>query len=522
MDQMNKDQSIDEYVNGDLLSQTNDLLSRASILQEELQQFSNHLSCIYADYFQQVPAKMCNTLSKDIQAEILSLRKILEDLQSNEEFASHRAHSSNLPFYEALWATAKRSKDIVALQYSVSSNIYSKQILAPGTRIVRSHGGSWPSKDCNFIIDIVADGGQSWWKVSSMTNKRLMFDMAREAILCEDSSDSENEEDQAYNALLSDGADIPLIKIAKNIASAVRGYRIRTKFPTPYLVLPRMTKGEHPKIDIVLNVCHNLGVNVICGNSLSQAPTLSAQLLETMAPNPKAELTETLNIDTSVLVGLASDFSHSQAPKQPWFKRSHLDHVELEKKQPAHSLFYPILGTHKLVCTKEAEETFRHIVHTIGTEDEKTRADCLMWGDSQWTMGQRREKLQSLSIHNVPPGLQLPIQVVQLNRNVGSRLSEEARETVRSLHDPGRSVFLYGWETRQTTLTCNSVAVKELEKKLESLPTVIEKDWPSIWVFPTSRPLVGTPPPPNGHKRIRKHIDDCSSKCTCGMQELSI
>lgn len=506
-----------------VMANITDRLSRAIVLQEELQQFADHLSCIYADYFQQVPTQIYTSLNNDIRAEISSLRKIEKEFESGGDLASHRARSSNLPFYEALWDTAKRSKEIVLLQYAVSSSAYSKQILAPGNRIVRSFGQSRPSKDCHIIIDIVADGGQSWWKVSSTTNKRLIFDMAREAVFCGDSSDDEDEEaeEEAIGVLLSDDADIPLIKLAKNLATAARGYRIRTKSPIPYLVLPRMVEGSHPKIDMVLNTCRKLGVNIICGNSLSPAPALSAQLLGTMAPSPKANFSETLNIDTSVLVGLVSDFSHSQVPKHPWFRRSHLDHAELESKQSAVSLFYPILGTHPMVCAKEAEQTFRHIVNTIGTEDEKARADCLIWGDSQWSREQRLEKLQSLSIHSVPPGLQLPVQVVGFKENdEESQLSKTAKEKTNFLHNPGRSVFLYGWMSQQTTLTCNSVAVKELEKQLETLTSLGEKDWPSIWTFPTSRPLVGTPPPAGGHKRARKHIGDCSVKCTCGVQEL--
>ncbi|RYO77739.1 hypothetical protein DL766_008761 [Monosporascus sp. MC13-8B] len=406
------------------------------------------------------------------------------------------------------------------LRYGVSSQQYSKQILAPGTRIFRSFGESRPSKDCNLVIDVVADGGQSWWKVSSMTNKRLVFDMAREAVFCGDSSD-DGEGGEVDRVLESDDADIPLVKLAKALASAVRGYRIRTRCPTPYLVLPRMIEGEHPRIDAILNTCRRIGVNVLCGNALTPAPALSADLLHRMAPDPKTSFSKILNIDTSVLVGLASDFSHSTVPGKPWFRRSHLDHAELESKQPALSLFYPILGSKNLVCTKEAEETFRHIVDTIGTESEKARAECLILGDEQWTRERRLEKLRSLSIHDVPLGLQLPIRVIDTSKDAyAPHISGAAKEKTNILLNPGRSVFLYGWASRQTTLTCNSVAVKQLEKSLETLTELGEQDWPSIWAFPTSRPLVGTPPPDNGHKRVRKHIGDCSVKCTCGVEDL--
>ncbi|RYP57465.1 hypothetical protein DL769_009449 [Monosporascus sp. CRB-8-3] len=93
------------------------------------------------------------------------------------------------------------------LRYGVSSQQYSKQILAPGSRIFRSFGESRPSKDCNLVIDVIADGGQSWWKVSSMTNKRLVFDMAREAVFCGDSSD--DDEGDGRGARLPDTDKMP-------------------------------------------------------------------------------------------------------------------------------------------------------------------------------------------------------------------------------------------------------------------------------------------------------------------------
>ena len=499
-----------------------DLLRRALALQAELEQYSEHLSNLYADYFQPVavPTQIYTSFNSDLRGEISLLQKIVNNVDGKREGASHTVRSSNLPYLEALWGTAKRSSEIIMLRYAVSSATYPSQIMAPGTRIVRTQGESRPSKDCNLVVDIVADGGQSWWKVSSMTNRRLIFDMAREAIFCGDDSEDEDD-DNADRVLQSSDADIPLVKLAKNLASAAQGYRIRTKCPTLYLVLPRMVEGEHPKIDMVLNTCRKMGVCIICGNELPLAPELSADVLDRMSPNPKARFSETLNLDTSVLIGLASDFSHTNVPKHSWFRQSHLDHADLESKQPALSLFYPILGSHGLVCTSEAEEVLRHIVDTIATEDEKARIECLVWGDPQWSREERLQKLQSLSIHDVPPGLQLPVRIVDFNEKTGApHLPNIVKERMEIIPNPGRSVLMYGWTTGQTTITCNSVAVKQLERSLETLPDLGEVEWPSIWPVPTSRPLVGTPPPEKGHKRVRRHIGDCRVKCTCGVQEL--
>ena len=55
--------------------------------------------------------------------------------------------------------------------------------------------------------------------------------------------------------------------LARNLADAARGYRIRTRSPSTHLVLPRMVEGEDAKVDLVLSTCRRLGVTVLCGNS---------------------------------------------------------------------------------------------------------------------------------------------------------------------------------------------------------------------------------------------------------------
>ncbi|OTB06008.1 hypothetical protein M426DRAFT_21433 [Hypoxylon sp. CI-4A] len=496
------------------LAVSESLLERAKSLQSELQRFADHLGEVYSDYFQHIPTYMHTSFTSEVRAEVESLERTMRDFNSPDPLASHRAQSSNLPFIEPMWDTAKRSRDVVRLRCAVSTGPFKKPILAPGTRIVRTQGESLPFRSGSFVIDVVADGGHSWYKVSSMTNKRLLFDLAKEAVYCGDSDDDEEDE-----AVAQDFSDIPLVKLAWNLANTAKGHRIQTKGPSTFLILPRIKEGEHPEVDKVLEACRRLDVNLICGDDVSPAPPLSEDLLHTMAPSPKANFSEVLNIDTSLLVALASDFSHATVTKQPWFSHSHNDHADLESEQSMLSLVYPMLGDHKLVCTKEAAETFFHIADTLATESEKARAYLILGHESEKSQEQRIKELQQLSIHEVPACLQLPIRVVDMNENnCQARLSDPIKKKLETVLNPGRSVFSYGWASSLTTMTCNSVVIKQLEKDLEQLPTLGDLPWPSIWAFPTSRPFVSVPK--DTRKRVRKHIGDCSVTCTCGVDEL--
>ncbi|KAI1488784.1 hypothetical protein F5X96DRAFT_50847 [Biscogniauxia mediterranea] len=490
-----------------------DLLRRAKTLLAEVEHLGHHLTKVYNGYFQKAPLDMHVSFASTLRTEIECIKK---DINSADPFASHRLQSSNLPFFELVWDMAKRQRNIVKLRFSVFPGEFKTQILGPGSRIVLSQGDSRPSRGHGFIIDCVADGGSSWWKVSSMTNKRLLFDMAKEAIYCGDSEDEDGDDSVAQ-----DLSDIPLVKMAKTLAHTARGYRFQNASPTPYLVLPRVVEKQHAEVDKILDACRNMGVNLICSSELTPAPPLSYDLLHAIVPGPKAKFSHVLNIDTSVLVALASDFSHTKVEKQAWFSHSHNDHTDLESKEHMLPLVYPILDGHELVCTKEAADAFSHIVNTIATDAESARAHLILNVDSAKSSDQRVEELRSLSIHGVPPSLKLPIRIVDANENnCQSRFSPEVSKKLSVLLNPGRSVFAYGWARGITTLTCNAVAIKQLEKELEKLSSLGGLEWPSMWAFPTSRPLVGTPKDGSIRKRIRKHIGDCSVACTCGVEEL--
>ncbi|KAK5624288.1 hypothetical protein RRF57_000004 [Xylaria bambusicola] len=325
---------------------------------------------------------------------------------------------------------------------------------------IMSQGGSEPKRNQNgrsARIDVICDGGLLWYKVSTITNRRLLFDMAKESIYCGDSDHSDSSNDTSQ-----DLSDVPLVKMARTLKAIAQGHQIRNTTPTLCLVLPRIQEGEHVEVDKIVKFCRDMGVHVSCGNELPVTLPLSDDLLHEMVPSPKRNITSELNIDTSVLVALTSDISHFRVTPQSWFGQSQKDHIDLETHDPLIPQFCSLLCDHQLVCTKEAAASLARIVHTMGTATENARAHLLLTPDDTKTREQRTEEFRELSIHDssIPLSLQLPIRVLysetNLNRDICRfRLDASIQEKLNSLAQPGRSVFLSGWAKGVTTITCN-------------------------------------------------------------------
>ncbi|KAH8196448.1 hypothetical protein TruAng_009380 [Truncatella angustata] len=369
------------------------------------------------------------------------------------------------------------------------------------------------------MVELITDAGHTWIKISTITNRRLLFDLAKEAIFCGDSED----EDEEGGYTIEDDLDIPILKTTKELARAAKNHRIRTKTPVIQLILSRIKQHENPEVDKIVSLCRQVpGVEVFCSDDLPPSPELTDEIMSRMYSNPKTKFSQTLNIDTSVIVALTSDFSHMNVELEDWFDRQRIAHSEQEAKD--HFLptqVYPIIDGYELVCVEEAVETYRNIVDTIGTDTEKARARLVLGEDMSKSSTQLVEELQKWSVHAVPASLKLPIRVVS-TEECQENLPSEAQQVLETQLNPGRSVFSYGWAKRLTTITCNGVATKQLSQALENFSdcddTVLDDAiWPSMWAFSSSRPLLGV------KKSVgwtRKHIGDCERNgCTCGLEK---
>jgi hypothetical protein len=213
-----------------------------------------------------------------------------------------------------------------------------------------------------------------------------------------------------------------------------------------------------------------------------------------MLPDPFGGMSDTLNIDTTVLLAFASDLSHDSVGSEEWHNRMIAYQIKMEREEPMlPSVLWPACGSRKLVCTREAADRALKIVETIATETERKRMALLLnVGVGLSDREQRIQELQQLSKYNVPSDWCLPIEVIDIDvEKIKSKLPSPAAENVSQiLTGINPSVFFYGWETGYTTITSNRVASREVERTIEE-HRVAEETGPDIWIAPQSRSLVG-------------------------------
>lgn len=475
--------------NGETLSSPmiDDLISRAQTVLSELESFRDHIRRLRQEGSVEIA-----TFRGTVQSELGMLERLSQ--QHGTQSTDHIARSSNLPFLEHVWQVAKRSKALVALSKriyldsgveSVSQRLNSVEIGKSGRR--RQKG----SKDNAVVVDAITEAGRTWTKLSLVTNNRLLFDLAKN--LGWESSGSD-EEESAFG--FGDGDDneseVPLLKTARQLTRAAKLFRVRTKHPEVHIVLPRIVLGETAEIDKIVDDCRGYGAIVVCGAEVPISKPLPVSL-DAMAPDPLSSLSEVLNIDCTILLALVSEFSHAKVSKEAWFHVGLQRQVDIEDNEnllPA--LLYPALVGRTLVCTKEAAARMREIVATIGTASEKARTAILMGDHTSRTQQQLVDEMQEWSAYHVPTSWNLPIIAVDQNQNdCQSHLPEPARAFGAISTAINSSVFLYGWATARTTITSNRTVVKQIEHQLGKYTDLDDAIWPSIWLCPTARSLVG-------------------------------
>jgi Protein of unknown function (DUF1308) len=375
-----------------------------------------------------------------------------------------RFKQSNLPFFQALWDEAKRRTGVLRL------------------------------KQHNSQRHIVADGGLQWIKVSTITEKRLLMEMANKGWgwHC---SDDDMDEDEAFQTPLPPDDDedfgISFIKTAKQLIASANETVIRYRRPEVIFVLTRISAGKILEVDMVLDKLRNLGVKVITKDEISPAPTLTEDVMNRMVFNEFQNFTPTLNIDCTILLALVSDISHNNIEEIPWFNRNTKKQLEMEDKEKLlPSSLWPAMGNRRLVCTDEAARRMREITEEIGTETEKVRMKA-MFDDGPGVRSQAElvASFQKLSIHTVPLDWQLPIQICTSLSGDDHRLPAVARDVAFELTELNRSVFLFGWVTGYTTLTGNRTMARLIEHMVVE-GRVDNEMGPDIWLSYNGRSLL--------------------------------
>ncbi|KAK0251806.1 hypothetical protein LTR48_001067 [Friedmanniomyces endolithicus] len=464
-----------------------DLIQRAKTLLSELELLYERLRTLRRESHVEL-AHFRST----IQSELSMLQRLSD--KPDDDATKHVARSSNLPFLETIWSTAKASKDVVSLQKRIYTAPGVKSA-SQGMRYVDTKGEIVEQRGTKrgaVAIDAITDLGTTWSKVSHVTNQRLLFDLAKQGW---NSGGSDYDDDEETNAQQTDDDDfdVPLLKTAKTLTSAARCFRVRTKTPTVHLILPRIQYGELAEVDNILDACRATGAVLFLSDQQKASPPI-ATALHNMAPDPLYSFSDTLNIDCTVLLALVSEFSHAKVHKQPWFHTALQRQVEIEDNENLlPSLLYPAMSSRKLICTHEAAKRMREIVSSIGTQSEKARTAIMMGDDASKSRSDLLDEMQEWSAYQVPRDWQLPILSVDQNEGDCQRhLPPQAKGISEALTPINASVFLYGWATGRTTVTSNRTIVHQINNALEAFDDLDDEAvWPKIWLCPTARSLVG-------------------------------
>ncbi|KAI9766373.1 MAG: hypothetical protein M1840_006637 [Geoglossum simile] len=470
-----------------------ELVIRSRILLGELKEFENFLGT-KSRRQRELGSVELRQFRNSIIAEGKSLQK-LTDADPTSEKTVHTLRSSNLPFYEAVWGAAKRSTGLVAF----NKRFYWEEAASSvGTVVNRkeSHEALRETKRRNVLVDIVSQGGLEWIKVSTVTETRLLFDMAKAgweelSDPDEDYGGDEGYGDDGVPSTTGNGDELSLVKLAEELSRAAKATRIQYKHPQIRFVLPKIAPGITPEIDALIANIKATGAQVECGSSLvtndASVPAIG-DVAQNLLVDPFASFSSTLNIDCTILLALVSDLSHGEITLEPRFHRAIVRQIELEKQEKLlPELLFPAMGARELVCTREAYKRMREIVELIGTSTEKERTSLLMGGDLEKPRKVLVNEFQGLSEYEVPRDWNLPIKVVESDTAAKKTLPPSAEIVAQNLSEINQSVFLFGWASGWTTISSNRTVAKLIENIVEEHREM----GPDIWLCPTARSLVG-------------------------------
>lgn len=448
----------------------------------------------------------------------------------------HSLRSSNFPFYAMVWKVARTActglvgfskkfywlepkkkrlgmeddRDLIEREFH-KLNLMNCHIKEQGDQNIEPEEEAEPVMlKRNVLVDIVADHGDEWVKVSTITPTRLLFELAKQGWELDSEDEGDEEEYRLQNYDSDDDDVIELVKLAADMKKAAAQTRVRYKHPRIRFVIPKVVEGKVPQIDRIIREIRKAGVTVECGtipedlptNDTLQEPTPEAlkAMFQSLIPSPYPHRTPTLNVDCTLLLALVSDLSHIRnIAHSPSHHRAITRQIELEAEKPlVPSELWPAMGDKELVCTEEAAQRMREIVDTIGTPTERLRTQLLM-GETDEVMNREPliSQFQTVSDHHVPLDWRIPIRVINARDEINQgfeqrRLPDVARKVASQLSEINRSVFLYGWASGLMTLSSNRTVAKQIESLIEERRgDDDELSGPAVWICDTARSLVG-------------------------------
>uniref|UniRef100_L7J8D3 DUF1308 domain-containing protein n=1 Tax=Pyricularia oryzae (strain P131) TaxID=1143193 RepID=L7J8D3_PYRO1 len=457
-----------------------------------------------------------------VKSETLSLERALEDYkkrlssdsEDDLELARKRLRSRlvscNLPSAEAQWDVIKRCSDLRAVGQQFSRTM------------ALTHGGKPRPQSLNdqkresrkpvppgqlALVDAIVDGGAEWIRVMSITESRLLEEMAAGGWDwgCEDSDDEDQDTSGATGTGGNDDGDdddemeISIVKTVKGLVQAAEIHQATSPGASAtgsgetriHVMLTRIREGSQPEIDRLLRHARRMGrgnIKVIIDGTESGICSEPIPPLETALQNlvpysgsPEKYLTEKINLDASTMIALISDISHAQIEVQDWHRKDIQKQIQEEdsgSNATVAKFLYPLLVDRELVCTLGAAQRVWDIVSMMGTGGEPSRTALLIprpGQDLELTEEESLKKFREHCVHPVPDGLRLPIKIIDAKmagRWEGLVEEKKLPEVVRSiakdlLNEVNMESFLYGWEAGITTVTANGSLAQQIGRALE-------------------------------------------------------
>ncbi|KAK3898606.1 hypothetical protein C8A05DRAFT_37805 [Staphylotrichum tortipilum] len=379
--------------------------------------------------------------------------------------------------WEDRWAVVKKCRGLVAINKDFPRS----------PRLAVAPDAGWlaykdqPFQERPVAVDAVVDSGATWIKFISISSRTLEYQVVAEGWASED----EDEDEEGHGAAAGNADDglshTEFADAVKKIILAARWNHCRRV----HLILPGLREGKSELVDRMLRyVRHRIGeditVEVSCADSpfltgpappLDDAITALIQDRDGLVGDDCGRLTDTINLDPSALVALATDLHHGPVPLQPESQQriitqSILDHEtdnnnELVSRQDIlRTVLYPALRGRKLVCTASAAAYLRKLIDAISTHSEESRAALIFPSTPPPAPSTLLSSFQQWSTIPVPPDLHLPVEIVpdltlsDIPPLIASHhLPPMALGVATDLSPLNRSVYLHGWARRLTTVT---------------------------------------------------------------------
>jgi len=484
--------SDEKKVTDDLQNTIRGLVGRGKLLHEEVETY------VAAVLEKQKLGKVYNpveyrNLRNDMRNELAFLNKLMSS-NMDEEKARHYIVSSNLLYYEALWSAAKRSAGLQSFRkyfFWGRHKIPGGKSTSTGLSLAK---GSQKKAKTAALVDIVAEEGMEWIRVSTVSEKRLLFDLAKLGWMNDSDSDDDLPDTGPDNENDEDDEDqVDIVRNARELARAARANPIRGRPPKVRFVLTRIESGNIQAIDMIISKIRATGAIVQCAKDIPPPMPLKSVLAQLLVDRSRA-MSDTVNIDCTILLALISDISHKPCPILDWYPGEVQAQIQEEAQEhllPSH--LYPAIGSHPMVCTSEAADQMNLIVKTLATDSEKLRANILLaQGDRQGRPSTELvEEWASISDHKIPDGFRLPIQVKQIDLNtITNGLPAVAAKVAAELGTLNKSIFVYGWANSLTTLSANRGRARQIDYIINEHGLQDGEAGPHIWLCGESRSLI--------------------------------